>query len=199
MKKLFLIAVLLLLGVPNLFAGWVIYTDKALWDTAVAARLGLVSTEDFDNAVIEPWLTITSDGGGTIATFRWNSAVDSSPVKNDTFSFGPEVQATIGWIGNMNLNDPGGPGEGINVVADLGGVDTFIGHMPRTLKGDWGFVIDDSASFTYVRLEGGKDPLGIQETYWMEDMSVGYVVPEPTTLVLVGAGLLLTCLIRRRK
>src|SRR5512137_2415334 len=63
----------------------VIYTDEGLWNSAVAARTTRSATEVFDNLILEPWLSIVSTQPGVIKAFMWQSVVDSSPLKTDTF------------------------------------------------------------------------------------------------------------------
>jgi hypothetical protein len=171
----------------------VFYTDRNLWDQAVSARTSLSQTETFDDAFLEPWLTILSDQPGQVGGFQWQSVVDSSPVKNDTFSH--SWMNVFAWGAEFNLADPGGPGEGINFYADLAGTPTLIYTMPGTAKQFLGFVLDNNDYFTYVRLEGAGGA-GVQETYWMDDLSIGADVsrkrgvPDPgSSLLLLGLGL----------
>ena len=175
----------------------IIYGDEGMWNTAVAARTSLSATEPFDNAILEPWLSIVSSQPGSVGAFQWQSVVDSSPVKTDTFAH--SWARVFAWCATFNLSDPGGPGEGINVYANLAGTDTFVGTLAGPYKDFWGFVLDNNDYFTYVRLEGAGGA-GVQETYWMDDMSIGAdapAVPEPASMVLLGTGLL--ALARRRK
>jgi len=185
-----LVLILTLLGATTARAAPIIYGDEGMWNTAVAARTSLSATEPFDNAILEPWLSIVSSQPGSVSAFQWQSVVDSSPVKTDTFTH--SWARVFAWCATFNLADPGGPGEGINVYADLAGTDTFVGTLAGTYKDFWGFVLDNNDYFTYVRLEGAGGA-GVQETYWMDDLSIGAdvpTVPDPgSTLLLLSMGL----------
>ncbi len=187
----------LFIGVASATPVITIYTERHSWDTAIAG-MPWTSTETFDNNKIhQPWLSITSDYPGQIATNRWESRVDTDPLMRDTFHFivpGITLQA---FGADFNLAVPGGPGIGIRVDMWLGvgGTEYYVGEMANTTQSFWGFVVQ-GASFDYVRLSGGTQS-GIQETYWLDNLSIAGV-PEPGTYVLVGAGLLAFGLWRRR-
>ena len=173
------------------------YTDEGEWNTAVGAAGAFYQyTETFDDAVFEPWLTITSDQPGGIVNWQWRSIVDSNPVKMDTFYF--SAPAVIAWCGTLNLAVPGGPGEGIDILANLvlgsGYQSAYV--LPGTFSGFLGFVVEGD-TFTAVQFRGAGGAGG-QETYWLDDMSIAGV-PEAGTYALVGAGLLLVGMLRRRR
>jgi len=184
-----LLGLAMLVGAAPVSATPVIFTDEGMWNTAVRARTSLSSTEVFDNPVLEPWLSIVSSQPGRVSAFMWQGVVDSSPVKTDTFYH--SWADVFAWCATFNLADPGGPGEGIKVYADLAGTGTLIDTIPGTYKDFWGFVLDNNDYFTYVRLAGAGGP-GVQETFWMDDLSIGADVPrvpEPASMVLLGTGL----------
>ena len=187
-----MVGLAMLVGAAQASAVPVIFTDEGMWNTAVFARTALSSTETFDDMIFQPWLTVVSDLPGGASAFQWESIVrtNSAPVLTDTFQH--SWARVFAWCGTFDLATPGGPGEGINVFSDLGGVDVLIGNIDRSYQGFWGFVLDNTDYFTYVRLEGGGDPLGVQETYWMDDLSIGADAPVPdagSSLLLLGMGL----------
>lgn len=191
MRKAILGVVLLMMLAGTAQATPVFFTDRNLWDQAVAARTWKSQTETFDDQLLEPWLTIQSDLPGVVADFQWQSIVrkNSAPILNDTFSH--SWTNVFAWGAVFDVVNPGGPGEGINVFADLAGMDGFVRNIDRNYNGFWGFVLDNNDYFTYIRLEGGGDPLGVQETFWMDNLSIGAdVVPDPgSTLLLLGMSL----------
>ena len=207
MRKLAVCVVLMMVGALTGFATTITFTNRGDWNAAMFAIGSSMFTETFDDGLVnEPGLSVDSQWGGSISAFQFNDRVSSHSGQPVGPSGNPSPWVTTwslsggltyrGFGGTFDLS-PGGPGEGIDMWVDFGTGYELVLTVPRSAASEFhGFV--SSLAFNNVQFRGGGDPLGIAETYRIDDVSYGGV-PEPGTILLIGSGLVALGLLRRRR
>jgi hypothetical protein len=174
MKKLLGIALALVLMAvvpsPAMAATTVYDDDQAGWEAAV----GSWETEDFEDSVVGPGISVTSTNGivySQATNKLWYDSLtyDEEPTAWTTFTFDDPIYAFGGtWDLGSQYGDPdvGGPGSNIEVLMD--GSWVSVGVIDREyIDVFWGFV--STTPFTQVRLQGYNDE-GWTERYTLDDM-----------------------------
>jgi hypothetical protein len=175
MKKLLGIALALVLMAvvpsPAMAATTVYDNDQAGWEAAV----GSWETEDFEDGVVGPGISVVSDNGYVYTQASGNDlwydslTYSAGPTAYTTFTFDDPIYAFGGtWDLGSWLEDPeiGGPGSNIEVLMD--GSWQSVGVIDNDyIDVFWGFVSD--TPFTQVRLQAYNDE-GWTERYTLDDM-----------------------------
>jgi len=149
-----------------------VFTDKPSWDAAVALlpSASTVETEDFNDATLEPGVSVVSDVGfidnvGVSPCFIvdvWCDQVKFS-TQETKWSFSTDV---VAYGGNWDLAGPGGTGDGILVAIFPGGGSQVVGTIPGATAGTfYGFTSD--MPFMAVNL---MIPSTGVETYALDNM-----------------------------
>ena len=199
MRRVTLMIVIALAVCVAASATTVTYTSRPGWNAAIVAiPVTGTLTEDFsDNIVNQTWLSVSSTAGSA-GGFQWNDEIKDDPLQTTTWSWAGSPPM-VAFGGDFDLEVPGGPGSGIDIWANFAGSGwAFVLAIPNTATiGDfYGFT--STVAFTDVRFEDDGLPAGWTETYNMDNLSYAWV-PEPSTYMLIGAGLLGMAFWRRRK
>jgi len=163
-----------------------VYTDLNSW----RAGLGSYETETFNDGTLDYGITVAT-GNGVIANNRWQDIVVPSGATT-LWTFPHPLNA---WAGDWwDLYNPGGPGTGIQVYLDGVAVPSEIANSTNGTF--WG--VTSTVPFQNVLLTAGTAPGGLQETYYMDNMSFS-VVPAPGAILLGMFGTGVVGWLRRRR
>jgi hypothetical protein len=149
------------------------YTSASTWSTAIG---GVFSTEDFNDATLNAGLSFTSTNG-SIQGNHFNDMVVKNGAQT-TFSFSNQI---TGFGGTWDTS-PGGEGQGLDFFSN----NVLVGSI-SDINGFYGFI--STIGFNSVVIRGGSNG-GNAETYNLDNLVYGGKVPEPTTVALLGLGLL---------
>ena len=173
--------------------------DQPGWSSAVG---GAFLTEDFNDSILNPGLTVTTSSGFIDAGGFWNDHVVNGG-SSTTWNFATPI---MGFGGNWDLS-PGGAGQGIlffSVHLTSGSFVTVPTEIPDTFTGQFfGFTIDQP--FDQVAYYGGTQ-MGIAETYHLDNLVYaplaignGNGVPDAgSTIMMLGGAVSALASLRRR-
>jgi len=159
------------------------------WSTVLSPTQGFdfgqgAFMEIFDTAE-GPWTTLGAPHSGhfVVANIGGGSMV-MKPVGGGTFTLNDL------WIRNWSPNDDGFPGSGIagyrNGVA--------VGVVQFRITAGWEQIVTNFADVDMVILAPAAG-----QAFQLDDVTVNAPVPEPTSVVLMGAGLLGLAAVRRAR
>ena len=121
-------------------------------------------------------------------------AATNAGVGNVRFTFGSAVSSVGGW---MNY----APGYGLPTISAFDGSNTLIASYDLSALAPIATMGIDQSAFRGISYAGGIKSFEIGGSYILtQDLSADITtVPEPTTMVLMGAGLLGLVALRRRQ
>ena len=143
---------------------------------------------------------LSGPGGGTYGlgtNGAWQNlayAATNDRVGNVRFTFGSAVSSVGGW---MNY----APGFGAPTISAFDGSNILIASYDLSILAPIITSGTDQSEFRGISYAGGIKSFEIGGSYILtQDLSAGITtVPEPTTMVLMGAGLLGLVALRRRQ
>jgi len=180
MKSIFRVLLACVIVVPALFvmpltvaAATSVYdNDQAGWEATVGAWL----TEDFEDGVVGPGISVESDNGDIYTQPSGNKLWyddlhywEGEPTTFTTWTFDVPIYAFGGIWDLASLGgDPDCGGAGSNIEVLINGSWESVGVIDREyINVFWGFVSD--VPFTQVRLQAYNDQ-GYRERYTLDDM-----------------------------
>ncbi len=147
-------------------------------NSSVTTNLGYINAQY--------WLDLPSSSNGAKSTFSFNKpaiAFGAFFDLNNTAIFGPQAA---------------GPGLKILITDILNGTTTFT--INSTVYQDWWGIIADPNDKEIKSVEISAITTGIPGNEWYTLTDLSYTtVPEPSTFVLIGAGLSGLAFLRRRR
>lgn len=189
MKIIRLLLALFLLGAVNVSqaATLTVYTNKANWIANVAS----FDTENFDDAILNPGVQVTSDAGSVnVGLGVWDDILQpAGTIQETTFSFDP---ALLAFGGDWDLTPGGGGPSGIRVTLTLinQGTQVLTEKIDQVIQGGYFFGFTSDVAFTDVLLQA--DDVINAESFYLDDMVYEQQIvsnPIPATVWLFGTGL----------
>ncbi len=182
------IALTLLAG--SIIAAPITYTSQAAFITA-ASTLGTIQTETFSGNSLHS-LAIDSTSDGFIFGNEWVDFLQNGLLYTST-EFAPISGSFVAFGGTFDLN-PWSIGSGVGYILNSASGSQFAGYT--VTNGFLGVISTEAFDSITIYTKPFGFNGGIWEHLTLDNVKTVTATPEPSSLLLIGAGLLL---IARRK
>lgn len=168
------------------------YNNLTDWEDAAGSSI----SESFTGNATDPAVSFTSsNGSGSVTSNQWQDQVNSGSGANTYIDFN---YVTGGFGGNWSNLLPSGPSAGISLIVTFAdGTTQDLSLQVATMLNDSFFGFMSDTAISSISLAQGSLPAKM-ETYWL-DLVVAGDIPEPQTIALLGVGLLVFSLFRRKQ